>query len=75
MKTNEVSDTKRKSNHYFLFGGLAVLCIMIQIMIYMNSDSVQSEGIDILQLIILSIINPITALIYTLVAAIMPFFS
>ncbi|WP_347000177.1 hypothetical protein [Bacteroides cellulosilyticus] len=71
MATNEVTATKCKSKHSFLFVGLIALCILIQVIIYITLGSTELEGVNIFQLIILSVINPITALVCTLVATIM----
>lgn len=73
MKTNEVTTAKRKSNHSFLFVGLAALCIVIQIIMYTFLDPIEPEGLKNFQLIILSVVNPIAALIRTLIATIMHF--
>ena len=67
MKTNEVTTEKRKSNHSFLFVGLAVLCIVVQIIMC------TIQGLQIFQLIVLSVVNPIAGLIYTLITTIMHF--
>ena len=68
MATNEVTATKCKSKHSFLFVGLIALCILIQVI---TLGSTELKGVNIFQLIILSVINPITALVCTLVATIM----
>lgn len=73
MKTNEVTTEKRKSNHSFLFVGLAVLCIVVQIIMCTILGPIKSEGLQIFQLIILSVVNPIAGLIYTLITTIMHF--
>jgi len=72
MKTNEAT-AKRKSNLSFLFVGLVVLCIVVQIIMYTFSASIEPEGLKTFQLIILSVINPIAALIRTLIETIMHF--
>ena len=73
MKTNEATTAKRKSNLSFLFVGLVVLCIVVQIIMYTFSDPIEPEGSKTFQLIILSVINPIAALIRTLIETIMHF--
>lgn len=73
METNEATTAKRKSNLSFLFVGLVVLCIVVQIIMYTFSDPIEPEGLKTFQLIILSVINPIAALIRTLIETIMHF--
>lgn len=73
MRTNDVTTEKRKSNHSFLFVGLAVLCIAAQLIAYAVPSPIELEGLEIFKLIILSVVDPIVALYYTLIATIMNF--
>lgn len=73
MKTNDVITEKRKSNHSFLFAGLVVLCIAAQLIANAVPSPFEFEGLEIFKLVILSVVNPIVALFYTLIATIINF--
>ena len=63
--------TNCKLKHTFLFVELIMLSILIQVAIYIALDSIVLENKEIFQLIVLSVANPITELVCTLVAIIM----
>ena len=71
MKINETVTTNCKLKHTFLFVELIMLSILIQVDIYIALNSIVLENKEIFQLIVLSVVNPITELVCTLVAIIM----